>query len=40
MRVFENGMMRRISGPKWGQVTGNGENYILKSIVICIRVVK
>jgi hypothetical protein len=28
LRVFENGVLRRIFGPKRDGVTGNGENYI------------
>jgi hypothetical protein len=31
MRVFENRVLRRIFGPKREEVTGNGENYIIKS---------
>jgi hypothetical protein len=29
MRVFENGVLRRIFGP------GSGENYIERSLMIC-----
>ena len=36
LRVFENRVLRRIFGPKWDEVTGNGENYIMRSLVICI----
>ena len=32
LRVFEN---RRVFGPKRDEVTGNGENYIMRSLVIC-----
>ena len=35
VRVFENRMLRRIFGPKRDEVTGNGENYIMRSLVIC-----
>ena len=35
LRVFENRMLRRVFGPKSDEVTGNGENYIMKSLVIC-----
>ena len=35
LRVFENRVLRRVFGPKRDEVTGNGENYIMKSIVIC-----
>jgi hypothetical protein len=34
-RVFENRVLRRIFGPKRDQVTGSGENYIIKSLMIC-----
>ena len=35
LRVFENRVLRRVFGPKRDEVTGNGENYIMKSSVIC-----
>jgi hypothetical protein len=31
LTVFENRVLRRIFGPKRDEVTGNGENYIMKS---------
>jgi hypothetical protein len=31
LRVFENRVLRRIFGPKRDEVTGNGENYIIRS---------
>jgi hypothetical protein len=31
LRVFENRVLRRIFGPKRDDVTGNGENYIIRS---------
>jgi hypothetical protein len=31
MRVFENRVLGRIFGPKSDEVTGNGENYIMRS---------
>jgi hypothetical protein len=31
LRVFENRVLRRILGPKRDEVTGNGENYIMRS---------
>jgi hypothetical protein len=31
MRVFENSVLRRLFGPKRDVVTGNGENYIMRS---------
>jgi hypothetical protein len=37
LRVFENGVLRGIFGPKRDEVTekGNGQNYIVKSLMIC-----
>jgi hypothetical protein len=35
LRVFENRVLRRVFGPKRDEITGNGENYIMKSLVIC-----
>ena len=35
LRVFENRVLRRLFGPKRDEVTGNGENYIMRSLVIC-----
>jgi hypothetical protein len=35
LRVLENGLLRSISGPKGDEVRGNGENYIMSSLVIC-----
>jgi len=35
LRVFENRVLRRVFGPKRDEVTGNGENYIIKTLVIC-----
>jgi hypothetical protein len=29
--VFENRVLRRICGPERDEVTGNGENYIMRS---------
>ena len=31
LRVFENRVLRRIFGPKRDEVTGNGENKIMRS---------
>jgi hypothetical protein len=31
LRVFENSVLRRIFGSKREEVTGNGENYIMRS---------
>ena len=36
LRVIENRVLRRAFGPKRDEVTGNGENYIMRSLVICI----
>jgi hypothetical protein len=35
LKVFENRVLRRVFGPKRDEVTGNGENYIMKSLMIC-----
>jgi len=35
LRVFENGVLRRIFGSKRGEVTGSGEKYIIRSLMIC-----
>jgi hypothetical protein len=35
LRVFKNGVLRGIFGPERDEVTGNGENYIMRSLVIC-----
>jgi len=34
LRVFENRVLRR-TGPKRKEKTGNGENYIMRSLMIC-----
>jgi hypothetical protein len=34
LRVFENRVLRRVFGPKRDEVSGNGENYIMRSLVI------
>jgi hypothetical protein len=33
--VFEKRVLRRIFGPERDEITGNGENYIMRSLVIC-----
>jgi hypothetical protein len=33
LRVYENGVLRRIFGPKRDEVKMNGENYIMKSLM-------
>ena len=35
LRVFENRVLRRVFGPKRDEVRENGENYIMRSLVIC-----
>jgi hypothetical protein len=35
LKVFENRVLRRVFGPKRDEVTGNGENYIIRSFIIC-----
>jgi hypothetical protein len=34
--LFDNRVLRRISGPKRDEVKGNGKNYIMRSLMICI----
>jgi len=34
LRVFENGVLKRILGPKRDEVTEGGENYIMRSLMI------
>jgi hypothetical protein len=33
--VFENRVLRKVFGPKRDEVTGSGENYIIRSLMIC-----
>ena len=35
LRVFENRVLRGIYGPKRDKVSGGGENYIMRSSIIC-----
>jgi len=35
VRLFENRVLRRVFGPKMDEVTGNGQNYIMRSLAIC-----
>jgi len=35
MRVRENRVLRRISGHRRDEVQGSGENYIMRSLMIC-----
>ena len=35
LRVLEDRLLRRIFGVKKDEVTGNGENYIMRSLMIC-----
>jgi len=34
LRVFENRVLRRVFGPKRDEVTGNGDNHIMRSLGI------
>ena len=36
LKMFENRVLRRIFGPKRDELAGNGENYIIRSLMICI----
>jgi len=35
LKVSENRVLRRISGPRRDEVTGGGEYYIMRSLMIC-----
>jgi len=35
LRMFENRVLRRIFGPKRDEVTGEWENYIMRSLIFC-----
>jgi len=35
LKVFENRVLTRTFGPKRDEVTGNGEKYIFRSLMIC-----
>jgi hypothetical protein len=35
LRVYENRVLRIIFGPKRDKQQGNGENYIMRSLMIC-----
>ena len=35
LRVFENRVLRRIFGPKRDGKQENGENYIMRNLMIC-----
>ena len=35
LRAFENRVLSRIFGPKGDEVRGSGENYIMRSLMIC-----
>ena len=34
LRVFENRVLRRMFEPKKNEVTGNGEDYIMRNLMI------
>ena len=36
LRLFESRVLRRVFGPKRDEVTGSEENYIMRSLMICI----
>jgi hypothetical protein len=36
LKVFENRVLRRVFQPKRDEVTGDGENYTMRSLMICI----
>jgi len=35
LRVFENRALRDVFGPKRDEITGNGEDYIMRSLMTC-----
>ena len=35
LNVFENRVLRRIFGPERDEVRGSGENYIMKTLMMC-----
>jgi len=35
LRVFKNRVLRGIFGPKRDEVTGSGENYTMRTLIIC-----
>jgi hypothetical protein len=35
LRVFEKRVLRRMFEPKRNEVTGNGEDYIMRNLMIC-----
>jgi hypothetical protein len=35
LREFENRVFSRIFGPKWDEVAGDEENYIMRSLIVC-----
>jgi hypothetical protein len=35
LRVFDNKVLRGIIGPKRDEITGRGNNYIIRSLMIC-----
>jgi hypothetical protein len=35
LRVFEDRVLRRIFGPKRGEATGSGEDYITRNLMTC-----
>jgi hypothetical protein len=34
LKVFQNRVLRSVFGPRRDEVTGNGENYIMRSLMI------
>jgi hypothetical protein len=34
-RVFHNTVLRKVTGPRRDEVTGTGENYTIRSFMIC-----
>jgi hypothetical protein len=35
LRMLENMVLRRMSGQKWEEIIGAGENYMTRSFITC-----
>jgi hypothetical protein len=35
LRAFENGVLRRIFGPKRDEITGEWRKYIMRNLIVC-----
>jgi hypothetical protein len=39
LMVFESRVLRRILKPKSSEATGSGENYIMRSLIVCTHLI-